>query len=65
MFRQCCCFLVNMKLYFIFSRQASAVFEKNEKKRGEKGARRSECDFVGLILTTIGVLGSESMNLWA
>ena len=29
------------------------------------GTRRSECDFVGLILATIGVLGSESMTLWA
>ena len=41
------------------------LFEKNEKKRGERGARRSECDFVGLILATIGLLGGQSMTLWA
>ena len=45
-----------MKLYLIFSRPSSAVFEKNEKKRGKRGARRSEFDFVGIILATIGLL---------
>ena len=66
-----------MTLKINFSRPASALFEKNE-KRGEKGVlgeasvtgyywvtRRSEYDPVGLILATIGVLGSESMTLWA
>ena len=48
-----------MKLYLIFSRPSSTVFEKNEKKRGKRGARRSECDFVGLILATIRVLESD------
>ena len=36
---QCCCFLANMKLYLIFRRPSSAVFEKNEKKRGNGGAK--------------------------
>ena len=48
---------------FNFQSSGKCCFEKNEKKRGERDARRSECDFVGLFLATIGLLGGQNMTL--